>query len=253
MRKPLIAGNWKMNGSRDRVATLLDVIVSQAIAIPDVEFAVFPPAVYLADVVNHLVSTPVRWGVQTASEYSNGAFTGEISVEMLRDFGCTYAILGHSERRQYFNETDKLIAEKAQAVVAGGLQPIICVGETLAQREANETMMVIKEQLAHVLSLKDNLPAVTSIVFAYEPVWAIGTGKTATPAQADDVHRFIREMCEATLAGWGETVRVIYGGSVKPANAAALFEMPNIDGALVGGASLDGHQFIDIGRQWNKS
>lgn len=253
MRKPLIAGNWKMNGSHHMVAALLNAIVEQAPAVSGVEFAVFPPNLYLSEVAQRLADTSVSWGVQTVSERENGAVTGEVSVEMLKDFGCHYAIIGHSERRAYFHETDVMIAEKVQAVIEGGIQPIVCVGETLAQREANETMVVIKEQLAHVLSLKDNLPAVTTVIFAYEPVWAIGTGKTATPEQADEVHRFIREACEATSAGWGKTVRILYGGSVKPGNAAALFNMPNIDGALVGGASLDSHQFIEIGRQWNKS
>lgn len=253
MRQPLIAGNWKMNGSQQMAASLISLLVESAPQLSNIEFSIFPPSVYLLEVASRLANTSIRWGAQTVSARPDGALTGEISVEMLKDIGCHYVILGHSERRANFNESDALIADKAKAVVEGGLVPIVCIGETLQQREAGQTLAIIEEQLAHVLGLKDNLPAVTSIIFAYEPIWAIGTGQTATPEQADEVHHFVRQACEATVSGWGESVRILYGGSVNPTNAAALFAMPNIDGALVGGASLKADQFIEIGRQWNKS
>ena len=196
--------------------------------------------------------TSIKWGAQNVSDQPDGALTGEISTPMLTDLGCSYVILGHSERRHIMGESDELVARKVAAALAAKLQPVVCVGETLEQREAGQTLEVVQEQLAHVLRLKDNLPALDSMVIAYEPVWAIGTGKTATPEQAEEVHAAIRLCCTAEIPKLGEQLRIIYGGSVKPDNAASLFAMPNIDGALVGGASLKADQFIEIGKQWNK-
>jgi len=252
MRTPLIAGNWKMNGTTDFSIELLDKIKANYSQAPDVEFAVFPPFTYLDSCQKKLQGTSVAWGAQNVSNQPDGALTGEISTAMLQNVGCTYVILGHSERRQIMGESNELVALKVQAALQAGLKPILCVGETLDEREKGKTLDVVQEQLAHVLRLKDNLPALDVMVIAYEPIWAIGTGKTASPEQAEEVHAAIRLCCNEFVAELGEKMRVLYGGSVKPDNAATLFSMPNIDGALIGGASLKAEDFIEIGKQWNK-
>lgn len=252
MRAPLIAGNWKMNGSTVFTKELLVAIKYQYETVSAVDFAVFPPFLYL-DICKQLLNdTSIRWGAQNVSDQPDGALTGEISTAMLTDLNCHYVILGHSERRHVLGETDELIARKVVAAFSAGLHPILCVGETLEQREAGQTLNIVQEQLAHVLSLKDNLPALSSLTIAYEPVWAIGTGKSATPQQAEEVHATIRLCCDQAQFGLGERIRILYGGSVKPENASSLSAMPNIDGALIGGASLNADQFIEIGREWNK-
>lgn len=252
MRTPLIAGNWKMNGTTASTKELLVEIKYHYESVADVEFAVFPPFVYLDICAQLLGDTSIGWGAQNVSDQPGGALTGEISTTMLTDLNCSYVILGHSERRHILGESNELVANKVATTLQAGLRPVLCVGETLAEREAGKTLEIVQEQLAHVLRLKDNLPALDSMVIAYEPVWAIGTGKTATPEQAEEVHATIRLCCNEGVAELGEQLRIIYGGSVKAENAASLFAMPNIDGALIGGASLKADQFIEIGKQWNK-
>ncbi len=252
MRKPLIAGNWKMHGTIAFTRNLLEPVIAGVQNITDVDFAVFPPFTYLAEVQKLLTQTSIFWGAQTVSDLPDGALTGEISTSMLLDLGCRYVLVGHSERRHILGESSELVARKVKAAFQAGLTPILCVGETIEQRNADKTLEIIQEQLAHVFRFKDNLPAPTSLIIAYEPVWAIGTGRTATPEQADEVHAAIRAYCEQEVTGMGEQVRILYGGSVKPENAAGLSAMPNVDGALIGGASLKAEQFIEIGNQWNK-
>lgn len=252
MRKPLIAGNWKMHGTTAFTRDLLASIIAQVQNVTKADFIVFPPFTYLAEAQKLLAQTPICWGAQTVSDLPDGALTGEISTRMLIDLGCRYVLVGHSERRHILGESSELIARKVKASLESGLTPILCVGETIAQRKADKTLEIIQEQLAHVFRFKDNLPALTSLIIAYEPVWAIGTGHTATPEQADEVHAAIRSYCDQEVLGMGEQVRILYGGSVKPENAAGLSVMPNVDGALVGGASLKAEQFIEIGKQWNK-
>ncbi len=242
MRQPMVAGNWKMHGSHARNQELLSALLPSIRALPDrvAEVVVCPPSVYLESVGRALAAHDgdIRLGAQNACTQSGqGAYTGEVSVEMLRDVGCTHVILGHSERRTLFAETDEAVADKLRVALAAGLTPIICVGEQLAEREAGETEAVVERQLTAVLAAcpTDQL---AGIVLAYEPVWAIGTGLTATPEQAQEVHQFIRTRIarvDATMAG---LVRILYGGSVKAANAKELFAMPDVDGGLIGGASL---------------
>lgn len=241
MRLPLIAGNWKMHGSLQSVVELSKALVSWS---PEgkVEMAVCPPSVYLSVVAKELQGSSVALGAQNVSEHRQGAYTGEVSGDMLAELGCRYAIVGHSERRALFAETDRQIAEKFMAAQRAGLTPILCVGETLEQREAGATLDVIAEQLGAVIDVA-GLEAVAEGVIAYEPVWAIGTGKTATPEQAQQVHAAIR----LQLGEVGAKTRVLYGGSVKAANAAEIFAQPDIDGALVGGASLVAEEFLEIG------
>ncbi len=252
MRTPFIAGNWKMHGTVTRVHELLEEIKVQYASVRNVEFAVFPPFVYLGICRSILNKTHIAFGAQNVSNKPDGALTGEISVSMLRDLGCRYVILGHSERRHILGESSEMVALKVQAALSGGLIPVLCVGETADERHAGKTLDIVQEQLAHVLRLKDNLPSLESMVIAYEPVWAIGTGNVATPEQAEEVHAAIRLCCNSATPGLGEQLRIVYGGSVKSDNAASLSCMPNIDGVLVGGASLNADQFIEIGKQWNK-
>ena len=242
MRRKLVAGNWKMNGGLAANARLLDRLSSEWTGASSRLLAVCVPAPYLGQVQAALSGAPVLWGAQDVSEHASGAYTGEISAAMLREFGCRYVIVGHSERRQLHGETDQVVGAKARAALAADLTPITCVGETLAQREGGETEQVVARQLA---ALIDALGAgVARIVVAYEPVWAIGTGRTASPDQAQAVHALIRARLSQAHAA---DVTVLYGGSVKAANAAALFAMPDIDGALVGAASLDADEFLAIG------
>lgn len=246
MRRPLVAGNWKMHGTQKSAENLVHAIVKEAKNIPDVELAVFPSFVHISQCASVLSHSEVYFGAQTVSEYPDGAYTGEVSAAMLKDMGCHYVIIGHSERRKYFHESNQQIAKKCEMAFLAGLIPILCVGETLAEREQGLTLSVVQEQLEVVCVLKDNCTAFTQIVIAYEPVWAIGTGKSASPMEAQAVHAAIRAQlhdCDPALAA---ATRVLYGGSVKADNARALFEMLDIDGALVGGASLDAKSFVEI-------
>jgi triosephosphate isomerase len=245
--KKLVVGNWKMHGSRASNAELIKGLLAADLAAtaPKADVAVCPPFVYLADVAELLKGSSVAFGSQDVSVQAQGAYTGEVAGPMVREFGATYAIVGHSERRSYHGESDQLVADKAKAALAHGLTPIVCVGETLAEREAGQTEAVVARQLQAVI---DTLGSdIVRVVVAYEPVWAIGTGKTATPAQAQAVHAFLRAQLRAAQA---EAVKVplLYGGSVKPDNAAELFAQPDIDGGLIGGASLKASDFAAIAR-----
>jgi triosephosphate isomerase len=245
MRRPLVAGNWKMHGSRAENARLIDDLV-QASDAGAAEILVCPPFVYLWEIGRQLKGTPVGLGSQNVcAESGPGAFTGEVSAAMLKDVGCTYAIVGHSERRALYREDDALVARKFVAAQAQGLVPVLCVGETLDERERGVTREVVARQLDAVLSVA-GVAAFAKAVVAYEPVWAIGTGKNATPDQAQEVHAFVRERIAARDATIASALRVLYGGSVKAANAAELFAMPDVDGGLVGGASLKAEEFVRI-------
>ncbi|MCL4739289.1 MAG: triose-phosphate isomerase [Burkholderiaceae bacterium] len=243
MRNKLVVGNWKMHGSRPANAELLAGILAARPYAADV--AVCAPFPYLGETAVALAASGIGWGAQDCSAHEQGAYTGEVSAAMLAECGCRYAIVGHSERRAYHAESDSLVADKAAAALAHGVTPIVCVGETLAERDAGRTEEVVARQLAAAI---DKLgERVAGIVVAYEPVWAIGTGRTATPAQAQQVHRALRAQLQAA-AGGGGGVRILYGGSVKPDNAAELFGQPDIDGGLIGGASLKAVDFVTICR-----
>ncbi len=234
-------GNWKMHGTLAANAALLSGLTASALRAGETQLAVCVPFPYLAQARDALADTPVSWGAQDVSVHAQGAYTGEVAPAMLADFGCAWALCGHSERRALHGETSAVVAAKAAAALAAGLTPVVCVGETLADRDANQVECVIGDQLDPVLAL--GAEALARLVVAYEPVWAIGTGRTATPEQAQAVHAFIRTAL--TRYGAGQT-RILYGGSVKAANAAFLFSQPDIDGALVGGASLVADEFLDI-------
>jgi len=242
-RAKLVVGNWKMNGGLAANARLLDRLVNDWKSSDRREIAVCVPFPHLGQAQAALAASSIGWGAQDVSAHAAGAYTGEVAASMLAEFGCRFAIVGHSERRQLHGETDELVAAKAKAAIGAGITPIVCVGETLAQREAGDTDAVVQRQLKAVVGvIGDRLPA---IVLAYEPVWAIGTGRTATPEQAQDVHAALRASLVRTGA---PDVKVLYGGSVKAANAPALFAMPDIDGGLIGGASLDANEFLAIAR-----
>ena len=245
MRRPLVAGNWKMHGSRAEAAALLEELIQQQGATLTAEIAVCPPFVYLQDAARRLKESNIALGGQNVCAEPVGAFTGEVSAAMLKDVGCRYVIVGHSERRALFHEDDKLVARKFMAAQSQKLTPILCVGETLEQRERGETEAVVARQLDAVIAVA-GIGALADAVIAYEPVWAIGTGKNATPDQAQAVHAFIRGRIAALDAKIAADVRILYGGSVKAANAAELFEMADVDGGLVGGASLRGDEFGKI-------
>ena len=247
MRRKLVAGNWKMNGSADSSRELLQGILGGAAEVAAVELAVFPPFVYLGLVEQALSGTAIAWGTQNLSEHASGAHTGEVAGPMLKDFHCTYVIVGHSERRTLYGESDGMVARKYAAARKFGLKPILCVGETLEEREQGITEAVVERQLKAVLDL-EGIASFADAVIAYEPVWAIGTGRTATPEQAQDVHAFIRAQLAAHDAALANQVRILYGGSVKGSNAAELLVMPDIDGGLVGGASLDAKDFLAIAK-----
>jgi triosephosphate isomerase (TIM) len=242
-RKQLVVGNWKMHGSQPANAELLAAIVAARPFATDV--AVCVPFPYLAQCALALAASDIRWGAQDCSAHEQGAYTGEVSAAMLRELGCRYTLVGHSERRQYHAESDQLVADKAKAALARGVTPIVCVGETLAQREAGQTEAVVKRQLSAVIHSLAH--CVGEMVVAYEPVWAIGTGKTATPEQAQEVHALLRAQLAAATPRAAE-MTLLYGGSVKPDNAAQLFAQADIDGGLVGGASLKAADFIAICR-----
>jgi triosephosphate isomerase (TIM) len=245
MRRKIVAGNWKMNGNKASIEALLRGILSAQDDFGAAECVVFPPALYLDFIQQECKNSDLAWGAQNVSEHDEGAFTGEISAAMLTDFGCRYALLMHSERRQFYHETDDVAGKKFVKAVASGLSPILCMGETLAEREQGQTAEVVGHQLAAVIK-HAGIDAFEKAVLAYEPVWAIGTGVTATPAQAEEVHLFVRQTLAEYSQALAESVPIIYGGSVKPSNARDLFGMPNIDGALVGGASLQANDFVDI-------
>ncbi|HEX4234612.1 MAG TPA: triose-phosphate isomerase [Caldimonas sp.] len=242
-RPKLVVGNWKMNGSVAANATLLDAL--KAASLGSAEVAVCVPAPYLRDVANSLLGSAIAWGGQDCSRHESGAFTGEVSAAMLAELGCRYVIVGHSERRALHGESDELVAAKARTALAAGLVPIVCVGETLAERERGATDAIVGRQLNAVTELLG--ARIEGVVVAYEPVWAIGTGKTATPAEAEAVHAFLRKRLAAAGAASSE-LRILYGGSVKPDNAAQLFAEADIDGGLIGGASLKAAEFIAICR-----
>ncbi|MDP3086481.1 MAG: triose-phosphate isomerase [Rubrivivax sp.] len=243
MRRKLVVGNWKMHGSRAANAELLSALLKARPFGGDV--AVCVPAVFLNETAATLAGSDLRWGGQDCSAHEQGAYTGEISATMLAEAGCRYVIVGHSERRAYHREDDALVAAKAQAALARGVTPIVCVGETLAQREAGDTEAVVKRQLSVVIHQLAH--CASEIVVAYEPVWAIGTGLTATPEQAQAVHHVLRAQLQAAT-GHGERMKILYGGSVKADNAATLFGQPDIDGGLIGGAALKAADFIAICR-----
>jgi triosephosphate isomerase (TIM) len=243
MRRKLVVGNWKMFGSRPANAELLAALMAARPFAADV--AVCVPFVYLQETAATLAASDLRWGAQDCSTHDQGAYTGEVSAAMLAECGCRYTLVGHSERRAQHHESDLLVAAKAPAPLARGVTPIVCVGETLAQREAGETEAVVKRQLSAVIHQLAH--CASEMVVAYEPVWAIGTGRTATPEQAQAVHEVLRAQLQAAT-GHAAQMKILYGGSVKGDNAASLFAQPDIDGALVGGASLKAAEFITICR-----
>jgi len=245
MRDILVAGNWKMNGGSDANSELLAGILAGTPDSDRVKLLVSPSFPYLAAAATQLAGSSILLAAQTVSEKASGAFTGETSVSMLKDVGCTHVIVGHSERRALYAESSADIAAKFAAAIEGGLNPILCIGETLQEREAGTTEAVVDEQLNAVLDAV-GIGGFVTAVLAYEPVWAIGTGMTATPEQAQDVHRHIRSTMAAHDADIAETTLILYGGSVKGDNAAGLFSMPDIDGGLIGGASLKADDFLAI-------
>jgi len=245
MRRILLAGNWKMNGSKAMVETLLGGLLKASASGSPVDMAVFPPFPYLAQVSNMLAGSAIAWGGQNLNPAPKGAHTGEVAASMLLEFGCRYVLVGHSERRSLYGENDHDVALRFQAALASGLEPVLCLGETLEERESDATETVVGRQLDAVLQLS-GVSALEKAVIAYEPVWAIGTGKTASPEQAQAVHAFIRHkigLQDDTIAGH---VRILYGGSVNGSNAADLFAREDIDGGLVGGASLKAEDFLSI-------
>lgn len=247
MRHKLVAGNWKMHGSLAQNQALLDAVIPVAAGLRGAKCAVCAPYPYLHQVQAKLRDTSVAWGAQNVSQHEKGAYTGEVSASMLRDFSCTYVIVGHSERRGLYGEDNATVAQKFKTAQAAELTPILCVGETLEQREAGVTESVVAEQLDAVMGLA-GVRALAQAVLAYEPVWAIGTGKTATPRQAQEVHEFIRRKIAQLSAKVASRLLILYGGSVKASNASELFAMPDIDGGLIGGASLVTDEFAAICR-----
>ena len=244
MRRKIVAGNWKLHGTRAFATQLVGELAATG-AKPGVELVVLPPMPYLGDLIEDFEGSAIAFGAQDVSSNEKGAYTGEVSAAMLVDVGARYGLVGHSERRQYHAESSELVARKFLAARNAGLTPILCVGETLEQREAGQTEQVIAAQLEPVLALA-GVQAFEAAVLAYEPVWAIGTGRTASPAQAQAVHAFIRGVVSAHDARIGDCLPLLYGGSVKPDNAAELFAQPDVDGGLVGGASLVAADFLAI-------
>lgn len=246
MRRRIVAGNWKLHGSR-AFATGLVGGVAAGLPVGGVELVVLPPLPYLGDLVEDFEGAALTFGAQDVSANEKGAFTGEVAAHMLVEVGARYGLCGHSERRQYHHESSELVARKAHAALHAGLVPIVCIGETLEQREAGQTESVIAAQLDPVLAI-GGVAALAGAVLAYEPVWAIGTGRTATPEQAQAVHAFIRGRVAAHDAKIAGLLPILYGGSCKPDNAAALFAQPDVDGGLIGGASLAADDFLAIAR-----
>lgn len=251
MRKYTIAGNWKMNGSKSSVTTLINSIKNGITETNNITWVVFPPYPFLEQVEHLLTNSKILWGAQNLSEHKAGAFTGEISAEMIKDFGCSYVLVGHSERRQLYGETDNIIAAKFVAAINANLIPILCIGETLQEREQGLTKKIVDRQLDAILKLSEGIKLFNNAIIAYEPVWAIGTGITATPEQAQEIHAHIRLQLAKYDGSIAKQTQILYGGSVKPDNAKSLFKMADIDGGLVGGASLKAQDFLDIGRACN--
>lgn len=245
MRRPIVAGNWKMNGSLESIRNLVAGLKEGEASFEGVDVAVMPPFIYIPEVSKLLEGSSIGLGSQNMSRHESGAFTGEIAGPMLKEFGCQYVIIGHSERRANYGETDDKAARKLVAVKERGLTPILCVGETITEYERGNTNGVVKRQIDAILDFF-GVEAIKDAVIAYEPVWAIGTGKTATPEIAQSVHAFIRERLAEHDAKIAEETRIVYGGSVKASNAAELFSQPDIDGGLIGGASLDAKEFLTI-------
>ena len=247
-RRPLIAGNWKMYKTPDEAAETSQQLVERVAGVTEVDIMIAPTYAALVPVFEVIQNSPVALGAQNLFWENEGAYTGEISASMLKSIGCQYGIIGHSERRQYFGETDETVNKKIQAAIQVGLKPIFCVGETEEERESEQTLSVLDKQVKKGLEglLSEQLD---TLIIAYEPVWAIGTGKTATDDQAQEVHQFIRSLVEKNFdTALSDSIRILYGGSVKPSNVAGLMSMPDIDGALVGGASLDAESFSKIVR-----
>jgi triosephosphate isomerase len=245
MRKIMVAGNWKMNGSQSTIRDLLQGIESGLDDACNADVVVFPPAPYLALVQSLAGESKIEWGGQNLNAAPKGAHTGEVSASMLQDFGCRYVLVGHSERRELYGESDQDVAERFMTALSAGLIPVLCVGETLEQREAGETKTVVSRQIDAVLELA-GIEGFTTAIIAYEPVWAIGTGLTASPEQAQEVHAFIRDKLLRLDGTIGGQLRILYGGSVNGSNAANLFAREDIDGGLVGGASLTAADFLAI-------
>jgi triosephosphate isomerase (TIM) len=243
MRRKFVAGNWKMHGSRSSARALLDVIAAAPAGV--CEIAVFPPLAYLAELIAGYPGAAIAFGAQDVSEHTQGAYTGEVAAAMVKDIGASHALVGHSERRQYHAESNECVAAKFAQAQAAGLVPVLCVGETLQQRDADQTEAVIAAQLDAVLE-RNGIAAFARALVAYEPVWAIGTGRTATPTQAQQVHAFIRGKMAKADATITSSLRLLYGGSVKPGNAVELFAQPDVDGGLIGGASLVAADFLAI-------
>lgn len=246
MRRRIVAGNWKMHGSREFARALVGEVATQ-LPVPGVDVVVLPPFPYLAGLAAEFAAAPLAFGAQDVSAHEKGAFTGEVAAPMLADVGARYVLVGHSERRQYHHEDSRLVARKFVAARHAGLAPILCVGETLEDREAGRTEEVLASQLLPVLDLA-GVEAFAQAVMAYEPVWAIGTGRTATPEQAQAAHAFLRAQVAARSATIADSLPLLYGGSVKPDNAGDLFAQPDIDGGLIGGASLAAGDFLAIAR-----
>jgi triosephosphate isomerase len=245
-RRKLVAGNWKMNGARDANASLMHDIVFESRKLENVDILVCPPAIYLEGVARSIDSSPVQLGAQNLSEHEKqGAFTGEIHGGMLKDLGCSHVLVGHSERRALYGESDQVVAQKFRTAQLCGLIPVLCIGETLQEREEGATEAVLQRQLKAVLDLC-GIASFKNAVLAYEPVWAIGTGKTASPEQAQAAHAFIRGQLRQHDAKMANSTRILYGGSVKADNAATLFGEPDVDGGLIGGASLKASEFLAI-------
>tara|TARA_R110001583_G_scaffold28426_4_gene100905 strand:- start:173 stop:925 length:753 start_codon:yes stop_codon:yes gene_type:complete len=245
MRTPLVMGNWKLNGTKASVSELVKGLVAASDAATNVEVAVCPPAIFIEQVANLTADNSIQFGAQDVSTNLSGAFTGETSPVMVKEFGAKYSLVGHSERRQYHNETDAVVAAKFVAIQENDLIPVLCIGETLEERETNVTTTVVETQLKAVIDLA-GIAAFENCVIAYEPVWAIGTGKVATSEQAQEVHAHIRNWLKAQSEVVAEKVQILYGGSVKAASAKELFAMPDIDGGLVGGAALMVEEFVGI-------
>ncbi|MGZ8137240.1 MAG: triose-phosphate isomerase [Methylococcaceae bacterium] len=246
MRQPLVVGNWKMNGTRASSQQLAQGIIA-GLGSSSAELAICVPYIYIADISQLVSNTELALGSQNVADKASGAYTGEISAAMLSEFNCKYAIVGHSERRSYYGDTNESVAARFCRAQEQNIIPVLCVGETLEQREQDQTFAVINEQLDAVINLA-GIAAFSKAVIAYEPVWAIGTGRTATDEQAQEVHHYIREYIAAKDQTIADKIQILYGGSAKPENAKGLFAMPDIDGGLIGGASLDAESFLKIYR-----
>ncbi len=245
MRQPLIAGNWKLHGTLQQIAELLAGMRARLSIVKAAELAICPPFIYIGYVRQLLDGVDISLGAQDCSDQHRGAYTGEVAAAMLREYDCKYVIIGHSERRHIYAESDQTTAIKFEQVKNNGLTPILCVGETLQQRNQGDTEAVIDRQLNAILK-RSGIAGFERAIIAYEPVWAIGTGQTATPAQAQQVHQFIRHKLNAAHKNIAENIRILYGGSMRPGNARQLLEQSDIDGGLIGGASLKAEDFIDI-------